>query len=103
MQYRRQNRGGKGLRDIKTTKRNGPVIDVLSVSEMDEVLMVTAGGKIQRIRAREVREVGRNTQGVRIIRLDEDDKLVSVARIPYEIVEANGPAPETGNGQPTAE
>jgi DNA gyrase subunit A len=106
-QYRRQNRGGKGLRDIKTTKRNGPVIDVLSVSELDEILMVTAGGKIQRIRAREVREVGRNTQGVRIIRLDEDDKLVSVARIPYEIAEpggpANGTALETGNGQPAAE
>ncbi|WP_166825365.1 DNA gyrase subunit A [Thalassoroseus pseudoceratinae] len=84
-QYRRQNRGGKGLRDIKTTKRNGPVIDVLSVSEQDEVLMVTAKGKIQRIRAGDISQVGRNTQGVRVIRLEEGDKLVSTARIPYEV------------------
>ncbi len=84
-QYRRQNRGGKGLRDIKTTKRNGPVIDVLSVSDQDEVLMVTAKGKIQRIRAGDISQVGRNTQGVRVIRLDAGDQLVSTARIPYEV------------------
>jgi DNA gyrase subunit A len=86
MQYRRQKRGGKGLRDIRTTSRNGKVIDALAVSEDDEVLMVTAGGKIQRIRARDISKVGRNTQGVRIIRLDESDSLVSMARIPREIV-----------------
>ena len=84
-QYRRQNRGGKGLRDIKTTKRNGPVIDVLSVSDQDEVLMITAKGKIQRIRAGDISQVGRNTQGVRVIRLDDGDQLVSTARIPYEV------------------
>ena len=86
MQYRRQKRGGKGLRDIRTTSRNGKVIDALAVSEDDEVLMVTAGGKIQRIRVRDISKVGRNTQGVRIIRLDESDSLVSMARIPREIV-----------------
>ena len=88
MRYRRQRRGGKGLRDIRTTARNGKVIDVLGVSAEDEVLMVTAAGKIQRIRARDVSQVGRNTQGVRVIRLDEGDKLVSIARIPNEIEEA---------------
>ena len=88
-QYRRQRRGGKGLRDIRTTERNGPVIDILSVSEDDEVLMVTAVGKIQRVRAREISQVGRNTQGVRIIRLDEGDRLVSCARIPSEILEGS--------------
>lgn len=86
MRYRRQRRGGKGLRDIRTLPRNGPVIDILAVSEDDEVLMVTAGGKIQRIRAREISQIGRNTQGVRIIRLDEGDTLVSMARIPAEIL-----------------
>ena len=86
MQYRRQKRGGKGLRDIRTTSRNGKVIDALAVSENDEVLMVTAGGKIQRLRARDISQVGRNTQGVRIIRLDESDSLVSMARIPREVV-----------------
>lgn len=87
MQYRRQKRGGKGLIDIRTSDRNGPVIDVLAVADDDEVLMVTAGGKIQRIRARDISQIGRNTQGVRIIRLDDDDKLVSLARIPAEVAE----------------
>ncbi|MGH7128486.1 MAG: DNA gyrase C-terminal beta-propeller domain-containing protein, partial [Planctomycetaceae bacterium] len=87
MRYRRQRRGGKGLRDIRTTPRNGPVIDVLAVADEDEILMVTAGGKIQRIRAGDISQIGRNTQGVRIIRLDEGDKLVSVARIPGEVAE----------------
>jgi len=73
------------LRDIRTTDRNGKVIDVVAVSDDDEVLMVTAAGKIQRIRASDVSLVGRNTQGVRIIRLDEADTLVSIARIPAEI------------------
>jgi DNA gyrase subunit A len=87
MRYRRQNRGGKGLRDIKTTKRNGKVIDILAVADDDEVLMVTGGGKIQRVRASDISQVGRNTQGVRIIRLDEDDTLVSIARIPANLVD----------------
>jgi DNA gyrase subunit A len=85
MQYRRQKRGGKGLRDIRTTARNGKVIDALSISDADDVLMVTAGAKIQRIRAQDISQVGRNTQGVRVIRLDESDELVSIARIPSEI------------------
>ena len=85
-QYRRQGRGGKGLRDIRTTQRNGEVIDVVAVSDEDEVLMVTAGGKIQRLRAGDISQIGRNTQGVRIIRLDEEDVLVSMARIPGEIL-----------------
>jgi DNA gyrase subunit A len=85
--YRRQRRGGKGLRNIKTTDRNGKVIDVTAVSEQDELLMVTAGGIIQRIRASDVSRIGRNTQGVRVIRLDEGDKLVSLARVPPEEIE----------------
>jgi DNA gyrase subunit A len=85
-QYRRQRRGGKGLRDIQTTARNGKVIDILAVLEDDDVLMVTSKAKIQRIRARDISQVGRNTQGVRVIRLAENDKLVSMARIPGEVI-----------------
>ena len=81
MRYRRQRRGGKGLRNIKTTERNGKVVDVTAVTDDDEVLMVTAGGIIQRIRAGDISRIGRNTQGVRIIRLDDGDKLVSLARV----------------------
>ena len=84
-QYRRQKRGGKGLIDIQTTKRNGPVIDVTAVNDADEILMITAGGMIQRVRAGDLREIGRNTQGVRLIKLKEGDEFASLARIPGEI------------------
>jgi DNA gyrase subunit A len=86
-QYRRQRRGGKGLRDIKTTDRNGRVVDVLSVIDDDEVLMITAKGKIQRLKASDISTIGRNTQGVRVIRLDKGDSLVSCAVIAGDIVE----------------
>lgn len=89
MRYRRQRRGGKGLRDIKTSERNGPVIGVVSVEDGDDVLLMSASGKIQRIRAADIRVIGRNTQGVRVMRLDDDDRLVSVARIPAEVVDEN--------------
>lgn len=85
-QYRRQKRGGKGIKDIKTTTRNGSAVKILAVTDQDEVLMVTATGKIQRIRAGDVSEIGRNTQGVRVIRLEESDKLVSMACIPADLV-----------------
>lgn len=84
MHYRRQRRGGKGLRNIRCSDRNGRVVDVIGVSEDDEVLMVTAQGMIQRIRALDISQVSRNTQGVRVIRLDEGDALVSLARVPPE-------------------
>jgi DNA gyrase subunit A len=85
--YRRQRRGGKGLRDIRTTDRNGKVVDIVAVADDDEVIMITARGKIQRVRASDISQIGRNTQGVRIIRLDEGDALVSLARIPAQISE----------------
>ncbi len=87
MRYRRQKRGGKGVRDIKTTSRNGQVIGVLAVTDGDDILMMSTSGKIQRIRATDINVIGRNTQGVRVMRLDEDDKLVSLARIPAEVAD----------------
>ncbi len=81
--YRTQRRGGKGLRDIKTSKRNGPVVGIVHVSDEDELLMITARGKLQRIAASDVSIIGRNTQGVRIMSLD-DDTLVAVKRVPKE-------------------
>jgi DNA gyrase subunit A len=94
--YRTQNRGGKGLRDIKTTERNGPVVSITCVRDDDELLMITSGGKIQRIAARDVSVIGRNTQGVRIMSLDEGDVLAAVVRVPPEelpVTEASGAAP----------
>ncbi|MBI1348900.1 DNA gyrase subunit A [bacterium] len=90
--YRRQNRGGKGIRDIRTTTRNGAVVKIAAVTEGDEILMVTATGKIQRLRVTDISEIGRNTQGVRLMRLS-DDKVVSLARIPADLVEETAPEP----------
>ncbi len=88
--YRRQNRGGKGIRDIRTTARNGQVVKIAAVLEGDEILMVTSQGKIQRIRVADINEIGRNTQGVRLMRTD-DDKIVSLARIPADLVDEPAP------------
>ncbi len=88
--YRAQRRGGRGLRDIKTQPRNGPVVGVSSVTDEDELLMITARGKIQRLAAREISIIGRNTQGVRIMSLDEGDTVAAVVPVPREA----GPADE---------
>ena len=85
--YRTQRRGGKGLRDIKTTERNGRVIGITRVSDGDEVIMMTARGKIQRIAAGEIGVIGRNTQGVRIMNTDEGDTLAAVVRVPRDDVQ----------------
>jgi DNA gyrase subunit A len=82
--YRTQNRGGKGLRDIKTTKRNGPVIGIVRIKDDDELIMMTARGKIQRVYANEISTIGRNTQGVRIMRLEAGDTLAAIVRVPRE-------------------
>jgi len=90
--YRTQRRGGKGLRDIKTTERNGPVIGVAGVADDDELLMMTARGKIQRIVAGEISTIGRNTQGVKIMSLDEGDTLAAVVRVPREASSTRNPS-----------
>jgi DNA gyrase subunit A len=91
--YRTQRRGGKGIRDIKATARNGSVVSIVTVRDDDQVLMMTARGKIQRVNVREIRPMGRNTQGVRIMRMDEGDSLAAVVPVPpSEQEEADAPA-----------
>ncbi len=85
--YRTQRRGGKGLRDIKTTRRNGRVIGIARVDDDDELLMMTARGKIQRIAVCEISTIGRNTQGVRIMTLGDDDVLAGIVRVPRDEAE----------------
>jgi DNA gyrase subunit A len=82
--YRTQRRGGKGLRDIKTTERNGPVIGIVPVNDDDELMMMTARGKIQRVKVSDFNPIGRNTQGVRIMSLEESDSLAAIVRVPRE-------------------
>lgn len=89
-EYRSQTRGGKGIIDIRATERNGKVVNLLSVDDEDEVMMITKEGQIVRTDVGGVSVIGRNTQGVRCISLRKGDKLVSVARIPQEEPEIPG-------------
>jgi DNA gyrase subunit A len=99
MRYRKQKRGGKGLRDIRTSERNGPVVGVVSVREDDDIMLITTGGMVNRTHVREIRMIGRNTQGVRIMNLNEGDKIASLAKVAQEDV-TNGEPPPTPSGEP---
>ena len=94
MRYRTQRRGGKGVRDIKTTARNGKVVSIVSVRDEDQVLMMTARGKLQRVNVGEIKAIGRNTQGVRIMRLDDADSLAAVVPVPPSEQEEAETVPE---------
>jgi DNA gyrase subunit A len=83
-EYRLQGRAGKGIIDIKTGGRNGTVVGMLQVRAGDDVLVITTKGKIIRFHADDVSSQGRNTMGVRIIDLDADDKVGSIARVEAE-------------------
>ncbi len=82
--YRLQSRAGKGIINIKATARNGRVVGMKEVHDEDDVLLITQKGIIVRLRVKEIRTMGRNTQGVRVIRLDKGDKLVAIARVEHE-------------------
>ncbi len=93
--YRIQGRGGKGIISVKTTDRNGRAVGFLQVRDEDEIMIMAAKGKVLRCRVDDIRETGRNTQGVRILELDgEDDRIVGVARL----AEREEPSVEGGNG-----
>jgi DNA gyrase subunit A len=79
-EYRLQGRGGSGIINIRTTPRNGDVVASMAVAEEDEVLMITAQGKIIRMGAAGVSRIGRATQGVRLIQVDEGDVVASAIR-----------------------
>lgn len=81
VEYRSQTRGGKGIINIKTTKRNGPVAGVLVVKDDDEVMMISAEGIIIRLPVKDVSSMSRNTQGVTLMRTGENDHIVSIARV----------------------
>ena len=79
--YRPQNRGGIGLTNIKTSQRNGKVVALKAVNPDDDLMLISAKGILIRTGLDQLRDIGRNTQGVKLIRLDEGDKLVAVARV----------------------
>jgi len=100
MRYRKQRRGGKGVRDIRTSDRNGPVIGIASVRETDDIMLITIQGMVNRTHIREIRVIGRNTQGVRIMNLNEGDKIASIAQVVAEEEEPETAETATGEVPP---
>ncbi len=78
---RAQSRGGKGRRDIKTGERNGNVADIRAVRDNDSLMFITAGGMLVRISANDIRTISRNTKGVRVVKLKDDDRLIAAAKV----------------------
>ncbi|MGH7336726.1 MAG: DNA gyrase C-terminal beta-propeller domain-containing protein, partial [Myxococcota bacterium] len=88
--YRLQRRGGQGIITIRTSERNGPVVSVAQVVDDDEVMLITDGGKVLRARVAGISTMGRATQGVRIMNLADDEKIVSMARLAEQDVAEPG-------------
>jgi DNA gyrase subunit A len=93
--YRPQSRGGLGLKNIKTTARNGKVVALKAVHSRDDLMMITANGIIIRTGLDQIRSIGRNTQGVRLIKLKPGDKLVAAEKIVSE--DASDPKSQSNN------
>jgi len=91
MRYRTQRRGGKGLKDIRTSERNGPVVSTVSVRDTDEIIVITQQGMVTRMTVDGIRPIGRNTQGVRLVNLQEGDRVVTAVKL-AEL--------ENGDGEP---
>ena len=108
-EYPVQKRGGKGVINIKTDGRNGQVVSIWLTSETDDVMLVSDKGKLIRMSACTISEIGRNTQGVRLIHLDDGEQLIDAARLDEEAEDPHDPdacdAPEalSGDGTDAAE
>jgi DNA gyrase subunit A len=104
-EYRRQSRGGIGLKNVQTSDRNGLVIGLACVTDRHELLLVTEQGQIIRMKAGDLRPIGRDTQGVRLMDLTEADRLVSIATLsePEGDAETNGEEIDQPDEEPPAE
>jgi DNA gyrase subunit A len=89
-EYRLQSRGGKGIITMKTTDKTGRVVGVQQVTDDDQLMLVTNKGKIIRLRIKDIRVIGRNTQGVHLIDLEEGERVVSLARLAEKEEEEEG-------------
>ena len=88
-EYRLQSRGGVGIINIQTSDRNGKVVGIAYVTDDDQVMLISQQGMILRTRAGDIRPIGRATQGVRLIEMEEGDSVVAVAKL-AEREEDNG-------------
>jgi DNA gyrase subunit A len=95
--YRLTNRGVKGVINMKTTRKTGNVVAILSVKEDSDLMIVTRDGKMIRIDSGEIRQAGRSTQGVRLVRMDENDQVAAACLIP----EAEEKGEDDGQENPT--
>ncbi len=92
-EYRLQSRGGKGVINVKTTSRNGKVVSIMLVTEDSEVMIISQYGKIIRTETEQIRAAGRSTQGVRLLHLEEGDRVAAAVVIPAEEANGNGETP----------
>jgi DNA gyrase subunit A len=99
--YRSQTRGGKGIITMKVTEKTGDVVGAVAVEAEDELMLMTDGGQSIRIRVAEVREAGRNTQGVKLVSLNDPEKLQDIARVIPDAPE--DPSEEGAEDQPEAD
>ncbi len=102
-EYRVQARGGLGIINIATTDRNGPVAGISYVIDGDEVLLITQQGMILRMQTNDIRAIGRATQGVTLINIESEDKVVSIAKLAEREDDPavdGGNGPDTGGGDP---
>ena len=105
-EYRVQSRGGKGIITMKTTDKTGAVVGALTVNDGDEIMLITVGGQMVRTAVKDIREAGRNTQGVKLINLDSTDKLQAIAPViteeKEEAAEAEAISPDEQGPLPEA-
>jgi DNA gyrase subunit A len=92
--YRLTARGGKGVINMKTTPRIGNVVDVLAVNEDSDLMIITKDGKIIRLESSEIRQAGRSTQGVRLVRMEEGDHVAAASVLPEAVESENGNGPD---------
>ena len=92
--YRLTARGGKGVINMKTTPRIGKVVNVLAVNEDSDLMIITKDGKIIRLESSEIRQAGRSTQGVRLVRMDEGDHVAAASVLPEAVETENGNGPD---------
>src|SRR6266487_2537578 len=105
-EYRLQGRGGRGIISVKVTEKNGPAVSFHQVRDDDEIMVMTAEGKILRTKVDDVREISRNAQGVRLIDMGDNDRVIGVAKLaettPEGVIEADGdesgPLPQSNGG-----
>jgi DNA gyrase subunit A len=93
--YRFTNRGGKGVKTINITEKTGDLIAIKAVTDEDDLMIITQNGIAIRLAVRGVRVMGRNTQGVKLINLREDDQIAAATQVPAQTEDGNGDNEET--------